>query len=159
MFSMLKIDGYKGAVYPVNPRLSSIENVACYPKLSSLPEVPDHVVIGVNNSLVEGVLDEAISLGVGQATVFTSCLVENDPSPGLPRRLARKAWGAKMHLCGANCMGFYTPHIGLRVASMPAPMGLRRGGIALIVQSRFLRWLTMIAASASRFVPRQAWSS
>ena len=47
MVAMARIDGYAGRVYPVNPRLSEIDGLACYPELAALPEVPDHVVIGV----------------------------------------------------------------------------------------------------------------
>ncbi len=135
MLRMATIDGFEGAVYPVNPRLTEIEGQRCYPDLACLPEVPDHVIIGVASRFVEGVLDQAIALGVRSASIFASCYLEGDSTPRLPVRIAEKAKSAGMALCGANCMGFYTPSIGLRVASMPSPPGLREGGIAWIAQS------------------------
>lgn len=135
MFEMSRIDGYAGRVYPVNPRLSHLGDAPCFPSLAALPEVPDHVVIGLASHLVEPVLDEAIALGVGSATIFAACYLNNDAEPRLSQRISKKARQAGMALCGANCMGFYTPGIGLRVASMPSPGGLRRGGIAWIAQS------------------------
>ena len=135
MFKMSRIDGYAGQVYPVNPRLRQLEDLQCYPDLLSLPDVPEHVVIGVASHLVEPVLDQAIALGASSATIFASCYLGEEHEPRLAQRIADKAREAALALCGANCMGFYTPGIGLRVASMPSPPGLRRGGIAWIAQS------------------------
>ncbi|MBZ8118940.1 acetate--CoA ligase family protein [Roseovarius sp. LXJ103] len=133
MLAMCALDGFDGAVYPVNPRLSEIDGAQCYPDIAALPEVPDHVVIGVASRFVEGILEQAIALGVRSASIFASLYVEGDPE--LPARVAAKARGAGMALCGANCMGFYVPSIGLRVASMPSPVGIAPGGIAWIAQS------------------------
>ena len=135
MLAMSRIDGFEGNVYAVNPRLAEIDGEPCYPDLAALPEVPDHVVIGVASRLVEAVLDQAIALGVRAATIFASCYLEHDDRPALPVRIAAKATKAGMSLCGANCMGFYTPSVGLRVASAASPEGLQQGGIAWIAQS------------------------
>lgn len=135
MVRMAALDGYRGAVYPVNPRLSEIEGQRCFAGLQDLSEVPDHVIIGVSGRLVEDVLDQAIALGVPSAAIFASCYLDGDGTPRLSARIAAKAKATGMALCGANCMGFYSPLIGLRVASMPSPPGLRRGGIAWIAQS------------------------
>lgn len=135
MVAMCRIDGFGGAVYPVNPRYRQIDGLPCYPTLADLPETPDHVVIGVASHLCEDVLDQAISLGARAATIFASCHLEGDASPSLTERLTAKARAAGMALCGANCMGFYNPLAGLRVASFPSPAGLQRGGIAWIAQS------------------------
>ena len=135
MITMVSIDGYHGAVYPVNPRLSELDGRRCYPDLGSLPEVPDHVVIGVASRFVEAILDQAITLGVKSASIFASCHLEGDTEPALPARITAKARAAGMNICGANCMGYYTPGVGLRVASMYSPSGLRSGGIAWIAQS------------------------
>lgn len=135
MISMAALDGYRGSVYPVNPRLDILQGHACYPDLASLPEVPDHVIIGVASRFVEDVLDQAIALGIPSASIFASCYLEGDSVPRLPLRIAQKARAAGMALCGANCMGFYTPALGLRVASAFSPPGLRHGGIAWIAQS------------------------
>ena len=133
MLAMCALDGYAGALYPVNPRLSEIDGLVCYPDLAALPEVPDHVVIGVASRFVEAVLEQAIALGARSAAIFASLYVEGDP--GLAARVAAKARTAGMALCGANCMGFYVPSEGLRVASMPSGAGMARGGIAWIAQS------------------------
>lgn len=140
MLAMCRIDGFDGVVYAVNPRLSELDGAPCYPDLAALPAVPDHVVIGVASRYVEAVLDQAIDLGIKAATIFASCYLDDDAGdnggrPSLPARITAKAAAAGMALCGANCMGFYTPSAGLRVASAASPPGLQQGGIAWIAQS------------------------
>ena len=56
--------------------------------------------------------DQALRLGVKAATIFASCYLDDDTRPGLPARIAAKASSAGMHICGANCMGFYNPYVG-----------------------------------------------
>ncbi|MEX0502439.1 acetate--CoA ligase family protein [Alphaproteobacteria bacterium LSUCC0719] len=135
MLAMCRIDGFEGNIYPVNPRLTELDGAPCYPDLAALPEVPDHVVIGVASRFVEAILDQAIELGIKAATIFASCYLDDDENPALPARIAEKAVAAGMSLCGANCMGFYTPTVGLRVASAASPEGLQKGGIAWVAQS------------------------
>lgn len=135
MVEMSRIDGYEGRVYLINPRLEMLDGERCYPDLAALPEVPEHVIIGVASRFVEDVLDQAIALGVTSATIFAACYLDGDTNPPLPQRITEKARAANMAICGANCMGFYVPLIGLRVASGASPAGIRRGGIAWIAQS------------------------
>jgi acyl-CoA synthetase (NDP forming) len=133
MVDMARIDGFAGEVHAVNPRHAEIDGLPCHPSLAALPGRPDHVVIGVANARVEAALDEAIAAGASAATIFGSLQIDGDA--GLPGRIAARARQAGLALCGANCMGFYSPLVGLRVASFPSPAGLTRGGIAWIAQS------------------------
>lgn len=135
MLAMCLIDGFDGKIFPINPRLSTLNGGPCYADLKALPEVPDHVVIGVASRFVEAVVDQALELGIRAATIFASCYLDDDASPRLPARIAAKASSAGMQICGANCMGFYTPSAGLRVASVVSPNGLQKGGITWIAQS------------------------
>ena len=114
MLEMSQIDGFGGNIYPVNPRLTEVFDKPCFPELATLPEVPDHVVIGVASRFVEIILDQAIELGVKAATIFASCHLDDDENPNLPTRIAKKASAVGMSICGANCMGFYSPTIGLQ---------------------------------------------
>ena len=135
MLAMCLIDGFDGKIFSINPRLSTLNGGPCYADLKALPEVPDHVVIGVASRFVEAVVDQALELGIRAATIFASCYLDDDASPRLPARIAAKASSAGMQICGANCMGFYTPSAGLRVASVASPNGLQKGGITWIAQS------------------------
>jgi acyl-CoA synthetase (NDP forming) len=56
--------GFKGRIYPVNPRHEEIQGLRCYPSLSALPEAPDTVIITVPAAKVDGVLAECDQLGI-----------------------------------------------------------------------------------------------
>jgi predicted CoA-binding protein len=60
--SYLKDHGYE--VFPVNPNLSSVAHVPCYPDLKSLPVTPDLVVIFRKASDVPDVVREAVATAV-----------------------------------------------------------------------------------------------
>jgi acyl-CoA synthetase (NDP forming) len=135
LLKMLRVDGYIGEVFPVNPGYSSIDDLSCYPSVSALPIVPDQVVIGIANAHLEAVLDECIELGVKAITIFASGHLDQDIAPCLLQRIHDKTLAAGIALCGPNSMGFYNTGCGLRVAAFPSEAGLTRGGIAWFAQS------------------------
>ena len=126
---------FSGRFYLVNPNYREIDGLACYPSVAALPEVVDHVVIGVANARIEAQLTEAIQHGARAATIFASCYLENDRDPPLTKRIAAMARSGGLQLCGGNGMGFYNLEHGLRVCGFPPPPWLDHGGIALISHS------------------------
>jgi acyl-CoA synthetase (NDP forming) len=57
----LRKGSFAGDLFAVNPGSDSIDGLACYPSLSALPLVPQHVVFAVSDARVEACLDEAIA--------------------------------------------------------------------------------------------------
>ena len=45
MITMIAIDGYSGAVYPVNPRLSELDGRRCYPDLAALSAMLASIIL------------------------------------------------------------------------------------------------------------------
>lgn len=135
MLRMVRQAGFKGAVYAVNPKYDSVENVRCYPDLAALPERVDQVVLSVANARLEEALDEAIVHGARAATIFASGYLENDSDPPLVARIAAKAKKAGMAICGGNCMGFYNDEAGFWAAGFPADRSPLPGHIAFITHS------------------------
>lgn len=135
MLRMLKRSGYKGKVYPINPRYEEVEGFKCYASLSDLPEKVDHVILGIANARIEAALDEAIAHGAKGATIFASLYLENDSEPPLMRRVQAKAKAAGMQICGANCMGFYNDEAGFWAVGFPAGREPKPGHIAFISHS------------------------
>ena len=62
VYQQLKKAGYN--VYPVNPKLESIEGDPCYPTLAALPEKPDAISVVVPPQVTEQVVNECINLGI-----------------------------------------------------------------------------------------------
>ena len=49
----LRIGGFEGPIYPVNPRAERIQGLQAYASLDALPEVPDAVILCVGSDAVE----------------------------------------------------------------------------------------------------------
>lgn len=106
IFDNLLAAGFKGAVYPVNPRAEEIHGVRCYPGIGALHEVPDLVVIVVPAPAVSAVLDECIAAGVTSVIVISAGFKETGRAGGaLERELAAKVRAAGVRLLGPNCLG------------------------------------------------------
>jgi len=131
----LAIGGYKGRIYPVNPRYADVQGHRCYDSLSELPEVPELVIFGVGDHRLEAALDEAIAAGVPAAVIQSTLVLDDDSDPPLRERVRKKIAAAEMMVCGANGMGYYNvrDHVwtcGFDSAAHEAP-----GNVALISHS------------------------
>lgn len=135
MVRMAVEGGFQGHIYPINPKYTEVEGLPCYASLQALPEVVDHVVLGVANHRLEQSLRDAIAHGAKAATIFGSCYLADDGSPNLKQRLIACANEGEMILCGPNCMGFVNLEIALRVAAYPCGPKRAPGGITWIAQS------------------------
>jgi len=72
----LRRAGYDGAVYPINPRRSTVLGEQAWPSIADLPAVPDHAFI---LTPTEGAVDaaaECARLGIPVATILASGFAE-----------------------------------------------------------------------------------
>lgn len=145
---------YAGRIHLVNSKYQRIGDRDCYPNLSSLPEVPDCVLITVSRDAVEPVVRECAALGVGGAVIFASGYAET----GKPERAAQQeslsliARESGLRLIGPNCIGLinYLQHLCL---SFNPPQALRvttNHRIGLVSQSGALAF--SLAQAAERGV-------
>ncbi len=56
--------GFRGVVYPVNPRREAVMGIPCYPDVNSLPKKPDLAVIMTPANLVPAVIKECGDAGI-----------------------------------------------------------------------------------------------
>ncbi|MGH7909085.1 MAG: acetate--CoA ligase family protein, partial [Thermodesulfobacteriota bacterium] len=102
----LKSHGYKGRLYPVNPRYREVAGVKCYPSIADVPEVPDLVLILVNAARVADILRECGVKGVPYVIIFTSGFSEmGGEGVGLQRQLTHIAQDHGIGVIGPNCQG------------------------------------------------------
>ena len=82
----LRKHGFKGDIYPVNPRVDSIDGLQCYPDIKSLPKPPDVGVVLLGAERAHVAVRELAALGTKAAIVLASgCLLNlNEGTRHLP---------------------------------------------------------------------------
>ena len=99
--------GYRGRIYPVNPKYTEIAGLACFPDVESLPEAADLAVVALPARDVAACVAALGRRGVPAAVVFSSGFGEmGTEGKQLEAALKRVADEAGVALCGPNCLGF-----------------------------------------------------
>ncbi|HEV7803610.1 MAG TPA: acetate--CoA ligase family protein, partial [Burkholderiales bacterium] len=102
----LQSHGYKGKLYPVNPRYQEVGGEKCYASLAELPETPDLVLILVNASRVTDMLRQCGAKGVPYVIIFSSGFSEvGGGGVSLQQELAQIARDHDIGVIGPNCQG------------------------------------------------------
>ena len=106
--------GYRGTVYPINPRRETVLGAPAWPSLSALPEVPEHVFVLSPTDSVLPTLEECARLGVRLVTVLASGFSETG-AEGAAREqaLGDLARRSGMRLVGPSSIGVVNPRNGL----------------------------------------------
>ncbi|MGE0442223.1 MAG: acetate--CoA ligase family protein [Gemmatimonadales bacterium] len=98
--------GFTGAVYPVNPKASSICAIRAYPTVADIPDPVDQAVIVVPKHLVEEVVAQCADAGVKGVVVITSGFKEiGGEGVERERRLTELVRSRGIRMVGPNCMG------------------------------------------------------
>ena len=126
--------GYKGRIYPINPKAEEILGVKCYKSILDVPEEVNLAVIAIPAHAVLDVAEECGEKGVKYLVVISAGFKEIG-GEGVDRERKLISIGKKygMRILGPNCLGFidtYTPLNVTFAAVMP-----RKGKIAFISQS------------------------
>src|SRR5258705_11930633 len=102
--------GFRGDVYPINPRYESVLGRRSYPSVADLPRDVDVLAFCVNHARVLEHMQPAADRGVGAAVIFDGGFAEAD-AEGRARQDAIPAIcrEGSMALCGPNCMGGISP--------------------------------------------------
>ena len=131
--------GFKGRVYPVNPRYATLLGQPCYPSVSALPEAPDHVGIVIAAHRVLDTLKQCADKGARFATIFTSNFSETGEASGraLQDEIVAFARASGIRLLGPNCNGFINFVDAFAFASTAAIKGPRKpaGDVGLVCHS------------------------
>ncbi|MHB1219582.1 MAG: acetate--CoA ligase family protein [Alphaproteobacteria bacterium] len=132
----LKNGGFKGGIYPINPRYEEVLGLRCYPDLKSLPETPDAVFIGIPAEQVASVLEEAGKAGVKAAVMNASGFADGGPE-GIARQkvIEKIAADYGIAVCGPNNTGFINLVDETQIATWPRMPNLKRGSVAAVTQS------------------------
>jgi acetyltransferase len=127
--------GYKGKVFPINPRASEILGIKCHPSAREVSSQIDLGVIVVPARAVPSVIEDLIANGCKACVIITAGFKEIGSQEGveLEKRIVAMARDAGMRIVGPNCFGIINPHNGLNATfgrDMPG-----KGHMAFMSQS------------------------
>ena len=102
----LQSHGYRGRLYPVNPRYKEVGGLKCYASLGDVPDTPDLALVLVNAARVANILRECGRKGVAYVIIFSSGFSETgDAGAALQHELMKIALEFNIGIVGPNCQG------------------------------------------------------
>jgi len=126
--------GYKGAIYPINPKADEILGYQCYPSVQAVPGRIDLALILIPSQYTAATLVECGEKGIKGAIIMSAGFREaGHEGWKQERELVAIAHRYGMRLVGPNCLGIIDTVASLNASfavGMPA-----RGSIAFMSQS------------------------
>jgi len=137
IFKNLLGKGFKGSVYPVNPRVEAVQGVEAYPKLTDIQREIDLAIVAVPPQEIPQALDECGIKGVKGVIILCFDFknrVENSQALQTKIKEASDKYGFRV--LGPDSLGFIKPGINLNASIYPQIPP--KGNIAFIAQSTTL---------------------
>ncbi len=126
--------GFKGPVYPINPRYKHIQGMPAYATVEELGAPVDLAVIATPAAAVPQVLDAVGRHGTRAAVVLSAGFRESGQSGSrLEDRLVATARQHGIRFLGPNCLGAIRPDTGLNATV--SKRAAEPGDLALVAQS------------------------
>lgn len=128
--------GFKGEIYPINPKVSEISGLPCYPSVEALPDTPDAAIVLLGAERAHLAVRELAERGTKLAIVLASGFGEAG-AVGQARQELLRAAARGMRLLGPNTIGAMDLHTRIVLSASGALEGknLPVGGISLASQS------------------------
>lgn len=137
IFKNLLGKGFKGSVYPVNPRVEAVQGVEAYPKITDIQREIDLAILAIPPQEIPEALDECGLKGVKGVIILCFDFkkrVENSQLLETKIRQASEKYGFRV--LGPDSLGFIKPGTNLNASLFPQLPP--KGNIALISQSTTL---------------------
>ena len=140
--------GYKGRIFPINPKSATIEGLPCYADLAAIGRIPDLVIIIVPAKIVPTIMEQCAQVGVKSVVIITAGFKEvGKEGRDLENQVVQIARQADIRIIGPNCLGLIVPVNKLNASfggSLPAA-----GAIGYLSQSGALLTAILDMANAN----------
>src|SRR2546429_6376298 len=126
--------GYRGPLYPVNPRYEEVLGLRCYPSVQAIDGPVDAVMVSTALQRVLPILEDCAAKGAGAAVVTAAGFAESGDDE-LQERLRSLASEHRIALCGPNCMGVLNCASGGSLYTGVLERAPRPGNVSVVLQS------------------------
>ncbi|MBW1789566.1 MAG: CoA-binding protein [Deltaproteobacteria bacterium] len=125
--------GYRGAIYPINPKEKVILGLKAYPSVLDPPDPIDLAIITIPAARVPDSLKACAEKGIKAAIVISAGFAETGPEgKALQDEIVKIAREGGIRIMGPNGMGMWSSAVRLNTAFRFMP---RSGGISFVSQS------------------------
>ncbi|TYO96003.1 acetate--CoA ligase family protein [Desulfallas thermosapovorans] len=127
--------GYKGKIYPVNPRGSSIMGVKAYQSLTDIDEPVDLAVISTPRTAVPGIVRQCVEKGISSVIIITQGFSDAGDEDGMHmhHEIVNIIRGTGTRVIGPNTLGVINAFINFNTSFVP--FNTRTIPVGLICQS------------------------
>ncbi|HWA05890.1 MAG TPA: acetate--CoA ligase family protein [Ignavibacteria bacterium] len=128
--------GYKGCIYPVNPKSHSVHSIKAYANVTNITDEIDLAVIMVPKDLVLKAIDDCRKKKIHSVVVITAGFKETGKDGArMEEELVAKIKKYRMRLIGPNCMGLINTHPDVKLNCTFVQGTPVAGGIGFVSQS------------------------
>ena len=132
MVGLIK-DGYRGDIYPVNPKADMILGVKAWPSITAIPGNPQLALICTPAATVPGLIAECGRRGIKGAVILASGFAEiGAEGADLEREMMAKAEAHGVRIIGPNTSGVFNLHHHINLLALD---NVRPGDVGIISQS------------------------
>jgi acyl-CoA synthetase (NDP forming) len=127
--------GYKGKVYPVNPKGGVFFGLQSYPSIAELPEPPEMALLAVGGQQVAPMLQECAKKHIPSAIAIAAGFSEmGDAGTEAEQEIARIATDGGVTMMGPNCMGMISNEVDLHAVGF-VKLHPPKGTLSFVSQS------------------------
>ncbi|MGD0699554.1 MAG: acetate--CoA ligase family protein [Trebonia sp.] len=149
IFGNLRLHGFAGPVYLVNPRGTQVHGQQSYPRVADLPAPVDLAFVMVPTSAVLSALTEVADHGIPSVVLLTSGFAEvGDEGAELERQVVDLARRRGLTILGPNGNGYINAAAGITPYGLAIDPPLLRGPVGVVLQSGALASAVLTFAQA-----------
>lgn len=106
LLKTIKVYGYTGKVFPVNPKADEILGYKCFHSINEIEQQIDLAIVVVPKQFAEETIDQLLSKNVDSIILITAGFKEiGVEGEAAEKRILEKIKNANARLVGPNCMG------------------------------------------------------
>lgn len=130
--------GWKGEIYPVSSRHTSLYGLPVHRSLRELPASPDVVLARTPSAGIESLVDDAVAAGAGFLVVLAAGFAESGASgAATQRKVVERARKGGLRIVGPQSIGLIncTDGLPMSLSQLTERFDVRAGHVALLTQS------------------------
>ncbi len=132
MVGLIK-DGFRGDIYPVNPKADMILGIKAWPSIAAIPGSPELALICTPAASVPGLIAECGRRGIKGAVILASGFAEiGGEGAELEREMMAKAEAHGVRIIGPNTSGVFNLHHRLNLLALD---NVKPGDVGIVSQS------------------------